>query len=82
MGYALTSKRQVTIPLKICEQLGIGPGREIDYITGEDGRVYLQSVPGQPNSIAAALDKWSGTSVLKKTTEVIMRATRGEDSMR
>jgi predicted nucleic acid-binding protein/bifunctional DNA-binding transcriptional regulator/antitoxin component of YhaV-PrlF toxin-antitoxin module len=39
MSYSLTSKRQVTIPLQICEHLGIGPGREIDYITLEDGRV-------------------------------------------
>lgn len=82
MGYALTSKRQVTIPLQICNQLGIGPGREIDYDTLADGRIVIVPVPQQKTSFEAALEKWRGTGVLKMTTEEIMRETRGEESMR
>jgi bifunctional DNA-binding transcriptional regulator/antitoxin component of YhaV-PrlF toxin-antitoxin module len=45
MGYALTSKRQVTIPIQICKQLGIGPGREIEYAILGDGRVVIVPIP-------------------------------------
>jgi bifunctional DNA-binding transcriptional regulator/antitoxin component of YhaV-PrlF toxin-antitoxin module len=82
MGYALTSKRQVTVPLQICEQLGIGPGREIDYVTLADGRVVIMAAPEKSTTIQSSIDKWRGKSALNKTTEEIMRETRGEESMR
>jgi AbrB family looped-hinge helix DNA binding protein len=82
VGYALTSKRQVTIPIQICEQLGIGPGREIEYVTLDDGRVTIVPAPEKNLAITSAINKWRGRSVLKKTTEQIMRETRGKESMR
>jgi AbrB family looped-hinge helix DNA binding protein len=82
MGYALTTKRQVTIPIQICEQLGIGPGREIEYVTLDDGRVVIVPTPKENVAIQSAIQKWRGKSVLKKTTEEIMRETRGDESMR
>jgi bifunctional DNA-binding transcriptional regulator/antitoxin component of YhaV-PrlF toxin-antitoxin module len=82
MGYALTSKRQVTVPLQICEQLGIGPGREIDYITLTDGRVVISPIPEKTTSIQAAINKWRGTSKIKKSTEEMMLETRGDESMK
>ena len=82
MGYALTSKRQVTVPLQICNQLGIGPGREIDYTTLEDGRIIIVAVPQEKPSFEDVLKKWRGTGILKMTTEEIMRETRGDESMR
>jgi bifunctional DNA-binding transcriptional regulator/antitoxin component of YhaV-PrlF toxin-antitoxin module len=82
MGYALTSKRQVTVPLQICNQLGIGPGQEIDYATLADGRVVIVPVSTKKLSIEEVLEKWRGTGVRKMTTEEIMRETRGEESMR
>jgi bifunctional DNA-binding transcriptional regulator/antitoxin component of YhaV-PrlF toxin-antitoxin module len=82
MGYALTSKRQVTIPLQICEHLGIGPGREIDYLTLDDGRVVITPIDAKSTSIQAAILKWQGTSPVKKSTAEIMRETRGAESMR
>lgn len=82
MGYALTSKRQVTVPLQICNQLGIGPGREIDYTTLEDGRITIVAVPQQKPSFEEVLKKWMGTGISGMSTEEIMRETRGEDSMR
>jgi bifunctional DNA-binding transcriptional regulator/antitoxin component of YhaV-PrlF toxin-antitoxin module len=81
MGYALTSKRQVTIPLQICEHLGIGPGREIDYLTLEDGRVVIAPIVEKSTAFEAAIAKWRGTSPLKKSTAEIMRETRGDESM-
>jgi bifunctional DNA-binding transcriptional regulator/antitoxin component of YhaV-PrlF toxin-antitoxin module len=82
MGYALTSKRQVTIPIQICKQLGIGPGREIEYAILGDGRVVIVPIPEKRISIKVAIKKWSGKSILKKTTDEIMRETRGDESMR
>jgi AbrB family looped-hinge helix DNA binding protein len=82
MGYALTTKRQVTIPIQICEQLGIGPGREIEYVTLDDGRVVIVPTPEKNVAIQSAIHKWRGKSVLTKTTEEIMRETRGDESMR
>jgi AbrB family looped-hinge helix DNA binding protein len=82
MGYALTTKRQVTIPIQICEQLGIGPGREIEYVTLDDGRVVIVPTPEKNVAIQSAIQKWRGKSVLTKTTGEIMRETRGDESMR
>jgi AbrB family looped-hinge helix DNA binding protein len=82
MGYALTTKRQVTIPIQICEQLGIGPGREIEYVTLDDGRVVIVPTPEKNVAIQSAIQKWRGKSVLTTTTEEIMREPRGDESMR
>jgi AbrB family looped-hinge helix DNA binding protein len=38
----VTMKGQVTIPLETQEKLGITPATEVDFIMGEDGRVYIQ----------------------------------------
>lgn len=78
MGYALTSKRQVTVPLQICNQLGIGPGREIDYATLEDGRIVIVPLPEKKKDIREVLKKWMGTGVSGMTTEEILNETRGE----
>ena len=82
MSYSLTSKRQVTVPLQICEHLGIGPGREIDYVTLEDGRVVITPVPAKNKAFELAIEKWKGKSNLGKSTEEIMRESRGDESMR
>lgn len=37
----VTSNGQVTIPLEIRKRLNISPGTEIDFIIGEDDRVYI-----------------------------------------
>lgn len=82
MGYALTSKRQVTVPLQICNQLGIGPGWEIEYATLADGHVAIVPIPPKKLAIENVLEKWRGTGVRKLSTEEIMRETRGDESMR
>ena len=78
MGYALTSKSQVTVPKAIREHLGVGPGGEVDYEPMPDGSVRLVAVPKDPaqdNPFA----KWRGTGILKMPTDEIMRITRGDD---
>ena len=78
MGYALTSKSQVTVPKAIREHLGVGPGGEVDYEALPDGSARIVAVPKDPaqdNPFA----KWRGTGVSGMTTEEIMRETRGDD---
>jgi bifunctional DNA-binding transcriptional regulator/antitoxin component of YhaV-PrlF toxin-antitoxin module len=82
MGCALTSKRQVTVPIQICQQFGIGPGREIDFVTLVDGRVLMTATPENSTSIDSAIEKWRGKIGLKKSTEEIVRGIRGFEAMR
>jgi len=78
MGYALTSKSQVTLPKAVRDYLGVSPGQEIDYETLPDGRVVIFAVPrvaAQDNPFKQLL----GIGVRKRPTDEIMRETRGED---
>ncbi len=38
----ITSKGQTTIPQEIRKLLNLHPGDRLDFIVGEDGRVYVQ----------------------------------------
>jgi len=77
MGYALTSKSQVTIPKAIRERLGVVPGQEIDYEALPDGRVVI--FPVRPASIDNPFKLLLGVGIRKRPTDDIMRETRGED---
>jgi antitoxin PrlF len=44
MGYALTSKSQVTIPKHIREKLGVGPGDTVTFAANDRGEVVVQAV--------------------------------------
>lgn len=49
----LTSKRQATFPAEVCENLGVGPGDEIELVprVEEGERLWVlrkRSVPGRP----------------------------------
>lgn len=72
----VTTKGQVTIPLKIRQKLNIMPASEVDFIVGEDDRVYIIKVNGKP-----AVNRFSrlrGIATVKMTTEEIMALTRAE----
>ena len=78
MGYALTSKSQVTLPKAIREFLGVSPGQEIDYEALADGRVVIFPVrrdAAEDNPFKQLL----GVGRRKRPTDEIMRETRGED---
>jgi antitoxin PrlF len=82
MGYALTSKSQVTIPKSIRLALGVGPGEEIDYKVQKNGNVLMLAATKSVEAGQNPFLKWRGTGILKKSTEEIMRETRGQESMR
>jgi len=60
----LTQKSQVTMPKKIRNVLGIGPGDEIEYITVK-GKIVLSK---KKNSI---FDKYKGILGASKTADII-----------
>ncbi len=78
MGYALTTKSQVTVPKAIRQQLGVEAGKEIDYRTLPDGSVVIFAVKAK-SSNKGKFAKWRGVGVQKRTTDDIMRDTRGVD---
>ena len=80
MSYALTVKSQVTVPKAVRQHLGVQPGEEVDYQPLPDGSVRMFAVPKMAEE--NPFRKWRGTGILKRTTEEILRETRGEDSMR
>ena len=70
----VTTKGQVTIPLKIREKLGITPSTEVDFVE-EGGRVVLIKRKNQ-NSAVQKFRKLRGTANIKMTTDEIMKLTR------
>ena len=82
MSTYVTSKGQVTIPKKVRERLGIGPGTPVDFEPTADGRIMLvrkgarAAGTGRGRSRFAAL---RGSATVKLSTRQIMALTRGGD---
>jgi antitoxin PrlF len=76
MTTTVTSKGQVTIPKRVRELLGIGPGSMIDFERGKDGRIVLVKVgrKTRPNRFA----RLRGHAGKGLSTDQIMAMTRGE----
>ena len=76
MSTTVTSKGQVTIPKRVRDLLGIGPGSVIDFERGPDGRIVLVKVEKKvrPNRFA----RLRGHAGKGLTTDEIMAMTRGE----
>lgn len=71
----ITSKGQVTIPKRIRDRLGLGPGSEVAFEEVDDGDVRLKAARQvQPKSRFAAL---RGTLGPGMTADELMRLTRG-----
>ncbi len=78
MAHKLTTKGQVTVPLKVRRHLGIAPGDAVDFRIAADGSV--QVVPASATSVVAPPDRFGalhGRATVKLSTEEIMDLTRG-----
>ena len=53
MSTTVTSKGQVTIPKRVRDLLGIGPGSVVDFERGPDGRIVLIKVEKRPDQTAS-----------------------------
>jgi AbrB family looped-hinge helix DNA binding protein len=73
----VTTKGQVTIPQKIRKMLNITPATEVEFIVGEDNRVFIQKVEDQENN--GMFTTLRGSATIKMTTEEIMALTRSDE---
>lgn len=76
MSTTVTSKGQVTIPKRVRDLLGIGPGSQIDFERAPDGRVVLVKVEKRARPTRFA--RLRGHAGKGLSTDEIMAMTRGE----
>lgn len=76
MSTTVTSKGQVTIPKRVRDLLGIGPGSLINFERAQDGRIVLVKIEKKtrPNRFA----RLRGHAGKGMSTAEIMAMTRGE----
>lgn len=74
----VTSKGQITIPLKVRENMGILPVEtEIDFMQDETGRWYIVKAK-KDNASVSRFRSAHKSGKLTMSTEEIMALTRGE----
>jgi AbrB family looped-hinge helix DNA binding protein len=76
MSTTVTSKGQVTIPKRVRDLMGIGPGSRIDFERAPDGRVVL--VKAGKKVRPSRLARLRGHAGKGLSTAEIMAMTRGE----
>lgn len=74
----VTTKGQVTIPLKIRKKLNITPASEVKFVVGDDDRVYIEKVKSD-KSAASRFSKVRGSASVKMSTDEIMALTRSAE---
>jgi AbrB family looped-hinge helix DNA binding protein len=78
MATTLTSKGQVTVPKKLRDYLGIGPGSAVEFELSATGQVLLRPLKTGKARIRSRFAKLRGTATVRMTTEEIMAMTRGD----
>ena len=70
----ITSKGQCTIPKSVRDELGVGPGDEIEFYRDDQGRICVRR-----NFKVDPLEKWVGflTHLKGRDTDEIVREMRG-----
>ena len=71
----ITSKGQVTIPLRIREQTGLLPGTEVEF-TVKGGTVILRKARAAAGRGARLLEAMRGKATTRLSTDQIMALTR------
>jgi antitoxin PrlF len=78
MGYALTSKSQVTIPKHIRDVLGVGPGDQVNFLASELGVVTVVPDERPKETFLERVNRVRGTADAGLRVEEIMEMSRGE----
>ncbi|WP_218079862.1 AbrB/MazE/SpoVT family DNA-binding domain-containing protein [Anthocerotibacter panamensis] len=74
----VTSKGQTTIPKMIRELLNLHPGDRIDFVVGEDGKVYLQPLNVDVEELSGILNRPGMRPVsVEEMNQAIQLANRG-----
>ena len=82
MPTVLTSKCQVTIPKRIRDTLGLGPGSQVEFDLDQQGRIVLRNVGAAMNAAPRGRDRFDrarGRATVKWKTEDLMRLLRGDE---
>ena len=69
----VTSKGQVTIPLAVRRQLGIGPGSEVEFELDERGARLVRAKTARGKAIVRRM---RGRATIAMSTDEIMALTR------
>lgn len=77
MTTTVTSKGQVTIPKKVRDLLGIGPGSAVDFELTPAGDVVLRHGQHKAKRLVRRFARLRGVATVKMSTEQIMSLTRG-----
>jgi AbrB family looped-hinge helix DNA binding protein len=82
MPTVLTSKCQVTIPKRIRDTLGLGPGSQVEFDLDQHGCIVLRKVGAAANSAPRGRDRFDrarGRATVKWKTDDLMRLLRGDE---
>jgi antitoxin PrlF len=78
MASKVDGSGRVTVPKRVREYLGIGPGDEVAFRRADDGGIIIERADGtRPPSRLAKLVGSAGPGL---STDEIMAMTRGDDS--
>ena len=78
MATRVTDDGQVTIPKHVLEQLGIGPGSEVDFRRAADGSMVIEKSAAAKPLDPDRFEKLRGHAGPGMTTDELMALTRGE----
>jgi AbrB family looped-hinge helix DNA binding protein len=73
----VTTRGQVTIPQSIRKQLGIQPGKEVEFKLDGD-TVLLILINQAKTHTQHVVERLRGQGTMKLTTDAIMKLTRGK----
>lgn len=82
MATTLTSKGQVTIPKKVREALGLGPGSKVTFDVDEHGRIVIDKAGRRETRHRHGNDRFErtrGRATIKWRTDELMRLLRPDD---
>lgn len=80
MAYKLSARNQVTVPAGIRRYLGVSPGDLIEFESLNDGRLVIRRA--RQNLPVNRFARWAGTGIARRSTETILRSTRGRTALR
>jgi AbrB family looped-hinge helix DNA binding protein len=79
----LTTKCQVTIPKRIRDTLGVGPGSLINFTVNEHGRIEIRKAgaraEGKRTRTRDRFDRARGRATVKWRTNDLMRLLRSDE---
>ncbi|MCP4409842.1 MAG: AbrB/MazE/SpoVT family DNA-binding domain-containing protein [Gammaproteobacteria bacterium] len=84
MSTTLTSKCRVTIPKKIRETMGLGPGSQVDFDVDKQGRIIIRKAREKemrPPRGRDRFDRVRGRATAKWKTDDSMRLLHGDENV-